>query len=65
MGSGVAKAIRRWYLSSEAGIQSQVTSYGTRGGRSGTGVGSSPSFLRLTIIPLLFPTNLWLPSEAA
>jgi hypothetical protein len=68
MGSGVAKAIRRWFLTPEAGVQSQVSSYGTRGERSDAGVGSPPSFCGFTllkIIPQLFHTNLSLPSEAA
>jgi hypothetical protein len=49
MSSGITKAIRHWFLTPEADVESQVTFYGTRG-RSGTAVGSSPSFFLFTLL---------------
>jgi hypothetical protein len=48
MANAEAHTVRRWLIDTEARVQSQVTSWEIRGGRSGVGARFSP-------IPSVFP----------
>jgi hypothetical protein len=58
----MGRAVSRRPLTAEAWLRSQVSPCEIRGGRSGTGVGSSPSTLvsLVSFIPLMLCTHLHL-----
>jgi hypothetical protein len=61
VGLVIAQVVRRWLVTLERRVQPRVTSCETRGGRSSTGAGFSPTsidFPLLIIIPPLFHTHL-------